>query len=56
MGFTVPQATSILRGSAPHNSFIGLALAAILIGPAGIDIADLATAILGNVELNIISR
>ncbi len=46
MGFAPPQGTSILQGSARHNSFIGLALAANLFGPAGFDIAILATAIL----------
>lgn len=46
MGFAPPQATSILQGSARHNSFIGLALAANLYGPAALDIAILATAIL----------
>ncbi len=45
-GFAAPQATSILQGSARHNSFIGLALAANLFGPVGFDIAILATAIL----------
>ncbi|NVO58445.1 AEC family transporter [Rhodobacteraceae bacterium B1Z28] len=45
-GFAAPQGTSILQGSARHNSFIGLALAANLFGPTGLDIAILATAIL----------
>lgn len=46
MGYAAPQATSILQGSARHNSFIGLALAANLFGSTGFDIAILATAIL----------
>ncbi|WP_424830324.1 AEC family transporter [Ruegeria sp.] len=45
-GFSAPPATSILQGSARHNSFIGLAMAANLYGQQGFDIAILATAIL----------
>ena len=45
-GLAPPQGTSVLQGCARHNSFIGLAMAANLFGPAGFDIAILATAML----------
>ncbi len=46
LGYAPAQATSVLQGCARHNSFIGLAMAANLFGPAGFDIAILATAML----------
>ena len=45
MGFAAPQATSILQGSARHNSFIGLVLAENHVGPAGFGIAILAAGV-----------
>ncbi len=45
-GFNRPQATSILQGSARHNTFIALAIAERLFGAEGLAVAALCTAVL----------
>ena len=45
-GYNRPQATSILQGSARHNTFIALAIAERLFGTEGLAVAALCTAVL----------
>ncbi|MEQ8506433.1 MAG: AEC family transporter [Rhodospirillales bacterium] len=46
LGFSRPQATSILQGSARHNTFIALAISERLFGIEGLAVAALTTAVL----------
>ncbi|MCF3630359.1 AEC family transporter [Thalassospiraceae bacterium LMO-SO8] len=46
LGFNRPQATSILQGSARHNTFIALAIAERLFGTEGLAVAALCTSVL----------
>ena len=46
LGFNRPQATSILQGSARHNTFIALAISERLYGAEGLAAAALTTAVL----------